>query len=405
ILGAATLTLRVEDGRMLLRSFDAKAPHGRWNATMKLERAPIGAALSGVVRLADGKFERFALAAPASAPPGQMVGAVDGNFSGLLTFNGRGANLRAIVDALEGGGSIDTGELRISGVVPGGIEPAAEALVRSREPVSPDAVRKAIDDAIESGTLVARPARYTVTLADGALRIAPTTFELEDGRSTADAVIDLSTLSFASTWKLEARRVVARATAAQAWSTETRRQAWPVVNLLVSGPLGAARQGQAAAFSRQLLLDEFLREFTVRKVEYDVAELERLRKLDEDRAREEVERRRRLEQQQAPAPAAPPAASAPQPGAEPQPPAAPPAAASPQPMTVPGLAPAPEAAPQGARTIIEGFVPQPVAAPPPPQIAPPSAAATSPAPKENAPSGYRPATDGDVRRLFDGSGR
>lgn len=332
-LGATELEFRIEAGKLYLKQFNAETAHGRWSGALRLERATIGGQLSGVIRLADGQLAALSSSIDKAQP---SAPAVTGPMAGFVTVSGRGPSLSAVFEALEGKGTLDVGELKVISTVPSAIEVAAEQLLRRTEPVAPEALRAAIEDALVDGTLIARPARYALTVIDGALRIVETTFDLEDGRIIADAVVDLNSLTLLSTWKLEARRIVGTpAVGTQNWTTQTRRQSWPSVTLIVSGALSDSRN-----FKRQLLMDEFVREFTVRKVERDVEELERLRKLDEQRVREEAERRQRLAEPPVPTAAvpAPGPALGPAPFQEPTP-------GTPQvpPFQVPAPAPAPPA--------------------------------------------------------------
>ena len=68
-----------------------------------------------------------------------------------------------------------------------------------------------------------------------------------------------------------------------------------------------------ASLEPRINSDALERELAVRRMERDVEELERLRKLDEARRREEAERQRR-QLEQAPLPAPVPMAPAPAPG-------------------------------------------------------------------------------------------
>ena len=108
--------------------------------------------------------------------------------------------------------------------------------------------------------------------------------------------LDLRTLDFDSEWRLDQKPSAGPAD----------KPALPAVTVTYRGPIGSL-----GGLEPRIASEALERELSVRRMERDVEELERLRKLDEARRREEAERQRRqFEQTPVPVPVAP---AAPQP--------------------------------------------------------------------------------------------
>jgi hypothetical protein len=124
-----------------------------------------------------------------------------------------------------------------------------------------------------------------------------------EGRATFDTVLDLQTLVLDSAWKIEAKgRTRAEPSVAGAATAGTSAAASvpapvPVSRTLLP-PVAVVYAGRLADLSTlapTIETEALERELTVRRMERDVDELERLRRLDEERARKERERQQAAE--------------------------------------------------------------------------------------------------------------
>ena len=138
--------------------------------------------------------------------------------------------------------------------------------------------QKLKDGEIQLGAL-----EVPVKLEDGTLKVAPIEIESKDGKTRFQADLTLSTMKLKSEWKIEAASLGAPG------ASETRALL-PAVTVVYLGRL--ANMGELVPRIGTGALE---RELAVLKMERDVAELERLRKLDEARAKEEEQRRIELE--------------------------------------------------------------------------------------------------------------
>ena len=140
-------------------------------------------------------------------------------------------------------------------------------------------------------------ARIGVEIADGRLAAKPFAIDTAEGRAQGAASLDLKTLLFESDWRLEQKPSAG----------PTDKPALPGVTVSYRGPVAAL-----GSLEPRINSDALERELAVRRMERDVEELERLRRLDETRRREEAERQRR-QLEQAPLPPPGPVAPAPRP--------------------------------------------------------------------------------------------
>lgn len=197
--------------------------------------------------------------------------------------------------------------------------------------------------------------RIPLTVSEGHIKTAPVVADLKGGRVTGTTILDLDSQRVDSEWKVEGPPPPRRGS--------KPRNPLPPITVVWAGPLA-----QLASLEPQVNVDALERELSVRRMEVEVDELERLRRLDEDRARQEVERQRALEAERQKEAERLRAAQPPAPAPAPWPPAVP----NPAPIAPgPGLQGAPAVPPQAPATKeAESAQPPPQEPPPPPAAAP-----------------------------------
>jgi hypothetical protein len=258
-----------------VRALEGDSLGGRWSGSWRLDRIPGGGQLNGALRATGGRLD--ALFASAG-----RAGGATGIFNGVLTLSGRGTTVRTLVSSATGSGSLDLGEVQIGHLSPRGVVDAVEAAMAGPATAFGTTLRQKLLAGRDTLRMALSPRVLPFDVADGTLRLKPLILELVDGVVRPSLAIDLATLDLVSTWNIEARPRV--------FAGETRPAAaaapLPVVSFLTNG-----RLGELATSTTRLDSETLERELAVRKMERDVLELERLRKLDEDRAREEVAKR------------------------------------------------------------------------------------------------------------------
>jgi hypothetical protein len=371
----ARLDLTARTGGLVAQLAEAKALGGQASGLLALERAPAGVKLAIEARLAGARLEALSSVPAAEAPAaGGLAFSVKGTSAALTP--------RGLVVALAGQGEIAIDRAASRRWSPAAVSAAADAIIALKGEAPPGALRQMLELALAKEGIALGSPRLGLTLADGAVRAQPLTLATPKGRLTGNLAIDLDTQRFDGEWRIEPRGPAQPADAPP-------KPDLPAITIVYAGPF--ARLG---AIEPRLDIEALEREVIVRKVEREVAELERLRRLDEERARQEAERiarerqleeQRRLEAQQRAAAAAPGAGATPgdtgAPAAAPQS-AAPATAGDPQPP----VPIAPPVAPAGAPPPSASVITLPPAAGP----ADPATAASTVAPSQPAAGSLAP---------------
>jgi hypothetical protein len=220
----------------------------------------------------------------AGAPPAESGPPLAGRLQVSLDVTGAALTARGLVTSLNG-----TGEARLTDAVLGQLSPtaivdASESVLGPQGSLAPGNLEKMIRERLGAERIPLGRRRIPLTVSDGHVRTAaPIVAETKAGRVSGSAIIDLDSQRIDSEWKLDGAQIAPRPGAKP-------RGALPSVSVIWAGPLN-----KLAAITPQVQVDALERELSVRRMEGEVDELERLRKLDEDRARQEVERQRTLE--------------------------------------------------------------------------------------------------------------
>ena len=324
-LAESNLEFTVRQGGLELKLGSGKAHGGQVKGSLVLDKAPGGARLAIEGTVAGLRLERLA-----QRPAGQP--SISGGLTANLKIESVALSPRGLAVGLAGTGDVVLTQARLNRWNPGAIGAAVEAVMAVKGELPPGMLRTQLETALEaSGPALGSP-RLGIVVADGALRLAPLVVTVPGGRLTGRASIDLDRISIDADWRLEPRTVQQSASA-------PAKAELPGISIAYSGPLATL-----AALEPKLDLEALEREVTVRKVEREVVELERLRKLDENRARQEALRIEAIQQGLAGPPQPPGPAN--QPNLPQQAPVSS-APLDPQPVTPPGAA-LPGAALQGA---------------------------------------------------------
>jgi hypothetical protein len=267
----ATVDLTLKDGKISTGGIEGTALGGRGRLQFAIESTGAGAAVNGSLQLSDGRLE---------ALTGLGVGAKAGTVGGIkadLTFNGRGANPRNLIAALQGQGRLKS-DGKLAGLWPGAIGLATEQVLKN----DPERLRALLREALAQGLSVGRltlPEEIGVEIGDGQLRTRPIVIDTGAERASGSVAINLSSFLLESEWRLQ--QVPGKDSALAG------KPALPPVIVSYRGPLAALDKIEPSINSEALE-----RELAVRKMEHDVEALERLRQLDEARRRSEAERLR-----------------------------------------------------------------------------------------------------------------
>jgi hypothetical protein len=291
-LGDAKVEVTLAGGKVVVDAIEGRALGGRGRVQLSIASSGSGAEVAGALTINDGTLEALG-----SAPGGK---AAAGRFTAELSFRGRGASPRALIAALAGQGRLKS-DGKLSGLWPGAVSLAAGEVLKNE----PDKLRGVLQQALGQGLAAGRlalPPEVVLELAEGQLRSQPIVIDNASGRAAGSAAVNLQTFQFESEWRLQQAPAAALG----------NKPPLPAVVVTYRGPLAVIDKIEPAVNTEALE-----RELAVRKMEYDVEELERLRQLDEARRRSEDERLR--QEMQSPPPTLP----------APLPPGSPPRSATP----------------------------------------------------------------------------
>jgi uncharacterized protein involved in outer membrane biogenesis len=263
-LNGATLEVALEGGKLEVRQLSGEEFGGRFNATLTLEKLTAGLAVAGQARF-EGRLEGLD-GRPAKA---------EGPVGIALEFSGRGASPRALVGVLRGKGQIEFGNAHLANLWPGAVGAAVDAALKVDAGQMGSALAQALRAALDRGTLPLGPKSFDLDVLDGRVHSAALAFASPEGQTSGSFALDLRTLTYDSEWRLEQ--------SAPAGAGE--RALLPAAVVSYRGPLT-----QIAKLSPQFNTEALERELTVRRMERQVEELERLRRADEERRREESSR-------------------------------------------------------------------------------------------------------------------
>jgi uncharacterized protein involved in outer membrane biogenesis len=251
--------------------FTGLAFGGTVSGMLKVEKAPAGASAIGAIRVVDAQLAELAPAAG-----GQP--SASGRAQASLQFSGRGLSPLALVAGLSGRGEIELRGVRLPRLSPAAIETVAAAALGGKIEARGGALERALRAALGTGSLTIGTRKLPLEIVDGAVRVAAFDVDASEGRASNQTTIDLASLKFDSEWKLQSTAKP---------DINSGRVGLPGVSVVYVGLLAALPTLEPHIFSEALE-----RELSVRKLERDVDQLERLRRADEVRARVEAERRR-----------------------------------------------------------------------------------------------------------------
>jgi hypothetical protein len=230
--------------------------------------------------------------------------AIDGDVASLdVSFDGRALSPAAMIASMTGKGALQLGDVTLSGVAPRAVAEVADQALQAKGVTTGEPLQNAVRSALKATQLKLGKVTVPVTVADGLLKLDRVQVDTAEGRATFDTVLDLQTLVLDSAWKIEGKgRTRAEPSVAGAATAGTSAAASVPAPVPVSRTLlppvavvYAGRLADLGTLAPTIETEALERELTVRRMERDVDELERLRRLDEERARKERERQQAAE--------------------------------------------------------------------------------------------------------------
>jgi len=264
----ADMKLQSRAGGLEIRDMSGTALGGRVAFSGVLDRTQTGAGLTA--RFA---FEGMELASFGGS----------GSADASLTLTGSGSSPAGLVSGLTGSGSMTLTSGSVREINPATLQAAIEAAFKAPPEKLDTTLKAALADDAARGAVAIGPRTIALAVRDGAVRVLPITVQAAPGRITTQTSLDLGTFVIAGDWRVETRLPPLPPLPGQTGVSAAPQAAALLPALVQRFTLAPTDLGsrRGPAFFDTSALE---RELAVRKVERDLAELERLRRLDEERA-------------------------------------------------------------------------------------------------------------------------
>jgi uncharacterized protein involved in outer membrane biogenesis len=290
----AILEAKIDKGRIDITALDGVAAGGRLTSKWSLAAAKTGTIVAGSVTLTGSQLQLLAGAHSAStkATAATSTGTVDAS----ITLAGQGSSPAAVISTLAGSGAVELTDTKIAGNTPATVKSAIDGVMAGKVDLTAEALERALQQAAAAGILPVAKRKLNIAVADGALSLGALTVTTPEGQITNRTTVDLANHKYDIEWRID----VTSQNSGQnpglpaPAATETN-QVWPRVTVVQLGHLG-----EPELSVQRISLQSLARELTVRKMERDVTELERLRRLDEERIKIETERLKAADAAKAP---------------------------------------------------------------------------------------------------------
>ncbi len=307
----AILEAKIDKGRVDITALDGIAAGGRFTSKWSLAPAKTGSIVAGSITLTGSQLQLLAIPATSRATKtgAQSSGIVDAS----ITLAGQGASPAAVIATLTGSGVMELTDAKIAGITPATVKSTIDGAMVGKVDLTAEALERALQLAAATGSFAVAKRQIDISVTDGTLNLGTMAIATPDGQATNRTTVDLTNLKYDIEWRIDVANQSAGQQAGQPLAPTSNlatglNQSWPRVSVVHLGHLGEPELGV-----QRISMQSLARELTVRKMERDVAELERLRLLDDERNMTETERLKATEAAKSTTDAPLPAAATPLP--------------------------------------------------------------------------------------------
>ncbi len=283
-----TLKLALQPGKAAITELAGQAIGGALTGTMQLTKQPGGIAFDGGFKIDGGDLAKLASSAQGKAT-------LD------VKATAQALSPAALIAVLNGSGTLTLEAARVAAPGPALASAIVADVLANKIPNQPEDVTDALRTRVQSAAADLGSRTMAITIADGIAKFESLSLETSGGNVTAITLVDLMSLSIDSAWKLAAivPPLPPPAEDVPGWISPPPKGPLPSAAIVYTGRLNAL-----SALNVSVDAADMQRELAVRQMERNVEELERIRRLDEHRAKLEQERRRVLDAERAAAAAA-----------------------------------------------------------------------------------------------------
>ncbi len=273
----ATIKATLAPGKISLTDISGRSAGGTLSAMASFSKDAGGVSLDGVLKL--------------GADLSALSQAADGTAAVEFTVTGRSLSPASLVGGLNGSGVIALNAARHPGPAPVAVSDASDSVFSGDIANDASVITPALMEAIASARVENGTRQVPFTIAGGDIKVDPFVIETPQGNARVSTVVRLASLAVDSVWQVTAlaAKMPPPPDAPADWKPLPKGPLPPVV-VVYTGKLDDLKQLAVAVDASELQ-----RELSVRQMERKVEELEVLRRRDEERAKQEVERRKALE--------------------------------------------------------------------------------------------------------------
>ncbi|RUP08699.1 AsmA family protein [Hyphomicrobium sp.] len=282
------LTLILNPGKLAVSDLSAAAAGGQLSGTVGFEKASNGVAFASTLKLDQAKLSTISTA-------GKGTATID------LKAEARAQSPAGLVAVMTGTGTAKFADAEISGPSTATVAQIVDDILGGKLQNEQRAISAALANGLNSSKLAIGNREFAVSIADGSIKLDKFVLDGADGQLEGNVTADLAMLDMNAAFQLTSnvRPMPPPAIPLANWTPPAPKGPLPAVVVLYDGPLdnlgGLTIKADVASLQRELV---------VRQMERNVEELERSRRIDEERVRLEKERRKKLAAERAAALAA-----------------------------------------------------------------------------------------------------
>lgn len=295
IMKKARAEVALAPGKVAISKLEGMALGGKLVANLQLERAPGGATFTSDLRIDDMLLGGTAAAPSAATAPDAGADTKDKRASLRLEISGRASTPGGLISVAAGKGELQLGDIAVHAPTALAVVATSDAVLSGEAGGTGEQLAAALREHIGRAEVTLGPRTIPIEIVDGAARLAVVTLSSDAGTTKVETTVDLASLVVDSAWVVEPRAPDAPQGA------KPRHGALPSVGFVYTGPLA-----NAWALEQRITTEPLERELSIRKMELDADQLERLHKADAERARRDEERREALESDEGSSLPAPP---------------------------------------------------------------------------------------------------
>ena len=275
-LSDAVFRVALTPAQITISNFSARSGGATFKGNVEFEKSQAGVSVSAKLAGSNIALRQWA---PELARTNRLAGTADID----VTVAGKALSPRSLSSALDGKGVIRLSEVRVPGVTTETITAVARKVIEGElltEALGGQVKQLATEGSVDLGGPVLK-----VRIANGTLALPAVIFEQDAGGLRNQTFIDLPRLRIDSEWTV---------------TPEPQPRPDRPGEMVALPPVTVVYAGTIAEIGRidaKINLGDLERELIVRKMESNVARLERLRREDETRAAAEAERQRKIEEE------------------------------------------------------------------------------------------------------------